>query len=288
MRAFGEAYRTFLTQPQCGVGPGVPRLLSGRRHHDVRHGEAVPAGHRHRHRSPRRAERLQHRRVDPGSDRRRRDHLAQGPGALSDADGVLAEPGDPALLRAGNLQAEIRGHRSGRSRRAVRRWRRANSVLRVPDAALPRRFLGGALRVHHRDRVEGSARSAESSRARSAPGSAGRSSSRSASSPPCPAWCWCSSSRRRRSNWRRRPAEIAMPRRPSFVFAHGAGAPSTSAWMRAWRRAAGHAGRRGGVRLSVHARGAEGARPPARADRRTPRGAGQGAGARQGAGVPDR
>lgn len=27
-----------------------------------------------------------------------------------------------------------------------------------------------------------------------------------------------------------------MPRRPSFVFAHGAGAPSTSAWMRAWRR----------------------------------------------------
>ncbi len=27
----------------------------------------------------------------------------------------------------------------------------------------------------------------------------------------------------------------AMPRRPSFVFAHGAGAPSSSAWMRAWR-----------------------------------------------------
>ena len=34
------------------------------------------------------AERLQHRRVDPGSDRRRRDHLALGPGALSGADGV--------------------------------------------------------------------------------------------------------------------------------------------------------------------------------------------------------
>ena len=27
----------------------------------------------------------------------------------------------------------------------------------------------------------------------------------------------------------------AMARRPSFVFAHGAGAPSSSAWMVAWR-----------------------------------------------------
>src|SRR6185436_3698265 len=26
-----------------------------------------------------------------------------------------------------------------------------------------------------------------------------------------------------------------MPGRPSFLFAHGAGAPSASGWMRAWR-----------------------------------------------------
>jgi len=33
-----------------------------------------------------------------------------------------------------------------------------------------------------------------------------------------------------------------MLRRPSFVFAHGAGAPSSSAWMRAWRRRLGTLG----------------------------------------------
>ena len=56
-----------------GAGSGVPHLLSNRRHHDVRNVEAVPARHRRRHRSSRDPERLQHHRVDRGSDRRRRD-----------------------------------------------------------------------------------------------------------------------------------------------------------------------------------------------------------------------
>ena len=81
------------------------------------------------------------------------------------------------------------------------------------------------------------------------------------------------------------PAALAPDRRrerPSaFLFAPGAGAPSTSGWMRRLARSAGDGRGRGRVRLSVHARGAQGARQAAGADGGASRGAGRRAGARR-------
>ena len=203
VRAFGEAYRTFLTQPNAAL---VLAFLLFYRVGDIMMFGMAKFFLR-----------------DIGIDTAHRGVLngfsigasilgAIVGGAIISRKGLarcltpmafLQNLAIPLYFGMAIVQAELRGHRSDRSRRAVRRGRRANGVLGVPDAALPRRFLGGALRVHHGDRGRGQHAERNLRGPAQHAGSAGRCSSRSASSRACPAWCWCSSSRRRRSN--RRP-----------------------------------------------------------------------------------
>ena len=120
------------------------------------------------------------------------DHRAQRPGALSDADDLPAEPGDPALHRAGGLQAGASGHRrrscsSSSSSPASARSRSRCFRCSVAGAAFSASHFAFVTAVVSLAR----ARCRACSRGRSTAGRPPDVLHDLPSSPACPAWSWC-------------------------------------------------------------------------------------------------
>ena len=215
------------------------------------------------------------------------DHGAQGPGALPGPDDLPAEPGHPALHRDGGREADLPGIVAiVLAEQFVAGF--GMTAHGLSDAALPRAFsashfaspprswcrwparCAGFLSGPLDDRLGSPVFFTSLRRQHPQPGAgvlrphdADRSRARAR-----PVRCDVAAVRVLVRARRRRAFDVGLDARLG--------------------RSAGHPGRGGRVRLSVHARGSQGARPlPVLIDGPS-RGAGRGAGERQGAGVPDR